>query len=43
MVANLDVDGDILEVQMHILDFHREMVLLLHYSLTNFTGAFFLY
>ncbi|KAJ9692660.1 hypothetical protein PVL29_011644 [Vitis rotundifolia] len=38
MVANLDVDGDILEVQMHILDFHREMVSLLHYSLTNFTG-----
>ncbi|KAJ9692659.1 hypothetical protein PVL29_011643 [Vitis rotundifolia] len=38
MVANLDVDGDILEVQKHILDLHREMVWLLHYSLTNTRG-----
>lgn len=42
MVAQLDDDeGEILEVQKNILEFHAEMVLLLHYSVLNLTGATF--
>ena len=41
MAAKLDDDAERLVVQKNILDFHAEMVLLLHYSVLNLTGAFF--
>ncbi|CAK7356912.1 unnamed protein product [Dovyalis caffra] len=35
---NLDCNEEKLQVQQDILNFHAEMVLLLHYSVLNFTG-----
>uniref|UniRef100_A0A5B7BJU0 Putative SPX domain-containing protein 1 n=1 Tax=Davidia involucrata TaxID=16924 RepID=A0A5B7BJU0_DAVIN len=37
-VANVECSGDMMQVSKDILDFHREIVLLLHYSVLNFTG-----
>ncbi|KAK9281981.1 hypothetical protein L1049_004891 [Liquidambar formosana] len=37
-VANLDNAGERLQVQRDILNFHGEMVLLLHYCVLNITG-----
>ncbi|KDP37095.1 hypothetical protein JCGZ_06151 [Jatropha curcas] len=37
--ANLQSDEEKLQVQKDILDFHGEMVLLLNYSVLNFTGV----
>ena len=40
-VANLESIGDRTQVKLDILEFHREMVLLLQYSVLNFAGKFF--
>ncbi|PSS17859.1 SPX domain-containing protein [Actinidia chinensis var. chinensis] len=37
-VANLESIGDRTQVKLDILEFHREMVLLLQYSVLNFAG-----
>ncbi|KAA8541907.1 hypothetical protein F0562_023059 [Nyssa sinensis] len=37
-VASMDCDGDTTQLKMDILNFHREMVSLLHYSVLNFAG-----
>lgn len=38
--ANLNCSDELLNLQKDILDFHNEMVLLLHYSVLNSTGTF---
>lgn len=40
MEANLSCRKEMLNLQKDILDFHAEMVLLLHYSVLNSTGTF---
>lgn len=37
--GNLDRNEEKLQVQRDILNLHAEMVLLLHYSVLNFTGT----
>ncbi|KAF5956811.1 hypothetical protein HYC85_004036 [Camellia sinensis] len=40
-VANMESSEDMTQVKLDILEFHGEMVLLLHYSVINFAGNFY--
>ena len=40
-VVNLESSGDRTRVKLDMLEFHREVVLLLHYRVLNFAGKFF--